>query len=72
MALHWFDPSAPVRTDRPGLTINVNNVETAAQELLKVDQAWPKWKQAVETCMAAVEGDGHLRVVCGGVEGGTG
>ncbi|MGX5842881.1 DUF982 domain-containing protein [Mesorhizobium sp. ArgA1] len=54
MALHWFNPPVYVRTDRPGLRYGVNHVEGAAEELLKWTKRGPKWKQAVETCMAAL------------------
>jgi hypothetical protein len=54
MPLHWFNPSVPVRGDRPGLTINVNNVETAALELLKWTGHGPKWREAARVCGAGL------------------
>ncbi|MER8383365.1 hypothetical protein [Mesorhizobium sp. M1399] len=35
MALHWFNPPVPVKTERPGIIHNVNNAETAGEELMK-------------------------------------
>ncbi|MER8638492.1 DUF982 domain-containing protein [Mesorhizobium sp. M1365] len=46
-----------VKTDRPGVTYGCNNVEGAAEELLKWTKRGPKWKKAVETCMAAMEAE---------------
>ena len=54
MSLHWFNLSVPVRGDSPGLTINVNNVETAAQELLKWTGHGPKWREAARVCGAGL------------------
>ena len=54
MSLHWFDLSVPVRGDRPGLTINVSNVETAAQELLKWTGHGPKCREAARVCQAGL------------------
>jgi hypothetical protein len=56
MSLHWFNPSVPIRADSPGLTYNVNNVEGAAEELMKWTNRGPKWKQAVQSCIDAFEG----------------
>ncbi|MER8461997.1 DUF982 domain-containing protein [Mesorhizobium sp. M1396] len=57
MALHWFNPPVYVRTDRPGIRFGVSHVEGAVEQLLKWTKRGPKWKQAVETCMAAMEGN---------------
>ncbi|RJT22999.1 DUF982 domain-containing protein [Mesorhizobium waimense] len=57
MALHWFNPPVYVRTDRPGIRFGVSHVEGASEQLLKWTKRGPKWKQAVETCMAAMEGN---------------
>ncbi|MER8767078.1 hypothetical protein [Mesorhizobium sp. M0968] len=35
MALHWFNPLVPVKTERPGIIRNVNNAEAAGEELMK-------------------------------------
>ncbi|RUZ81261.1 DUF982 domain-containing protein [Mesorhizobium sp. M7A.F.Ca.US.006.01.1.1] len=57
MPLHWFNPPVYVRTDRPGIRFGVSHVEGASEQLLKWTKRGPKWKQAVETCMAAMEGN---------------
>jgi hypothetical protein len=57
MALHWFNPPVYVRTNRPGIRFGVSHVEGAAEQLLKWTKRGPKWQQAVETCMAAMEGN---------------
>ncbi|MER9665230.1 DUF982 domain-containing protein [Mesorhizobium sp. M0203] len=54
MTTHWFYPSVPVRTERAGLTRNVNNVEAAGQELMKWTKRGPKWHQAVRVCIACI------------------
>jgi hypothetical protein len=43
-----------VRTDRVGLTRNVNNAEAAGQELLKWTKRGPKWNLAVRICIAVI------------------
>lgn len=57
MTLHWFHPPVHVETDRPRLTYGCNNVERAAVELMKWTKRGPKWKEAVEACMALIEGE---------------
>ncbi|MGX7875106.1 DUF982 domain-containing protein [Mesorhizobium sp. ORM6] len=57
MALHWLNPPVSVRADRPGIRFGVSHVEGAAEQLLKWTNRGPKWKQAVETCMAAIGGN---------------
>ncbi|WP_027163666.1 DUF982 domain-containing protein [Mesorhizobium sp. WSM1293] len=54
MALHWFSPVVPVRTDRPGVRFRVSHVEGAAEQLLKWTKRGPKWTFAVRVCMAAM------------------
>ncbi|WP_352775797.1 DUF982 domain-containing protein [Mesorhizobium sp. M0571] len=54
MATHWFSPPVPVRTERAGMTRNVNNVEAAGQELMKWTKRGPKWNQAVRVCIACI------------------
>jgi hypothetical protein len=58
MGTLWFSPAVPVRTERVGLTRNVNNVEAAAEELLKWTKRGPKWQKAAQACYAALEGTG--------------
>ncbi|WP_352720277.1 DUF982 domain-containing protein [Mesorhizobium sp. M0306] len=50
MATHWFSPPVYVKTDRPGVTYGCNNVESAAEELLKWTKMGPKWRKAVQLC----------------------
>ncbi|RUU53914.1 DUF982 domain-containing protein [Mesorhizobium sp. M2C.T.Ca.TU.002.02.1.1] len=54
MALNWFHPPVPVKTDQPGLTYNCANVEGAAEELLKWSKRGPHWNRAVRACMACL------------------
>lgn len=54
MATHWFSAPVAVRTERAGLTRNVNNVEAAGQELMKWTKRGPKWNQAVRVCIACI------------------
>ncbi|MER9561008.1 DUF982 domain-containing protein [Mesorhizobium sp. M0571] len=54
MATHWFYPPVYVRTDRLGVTHRCNNVEGAAEELLKWTKMGPKWRKAVQVCIDAV------------------
>lgn len=51
----WFSPSVRVRTERIGLAYEASNVRGAAEQLLKWEKRGPKWRKAVETCMAALE-----------------
>ncbi|MER9061320.1 DUF982 domain-containing protein [Mesorhizobium sp. M0698] len=44
-----------VKTDRPGVTYGCNNVEGAAEELLKWTKMGPKWRKAVQLCIEAGE-----------------
>ncbi|SJM34038.1 DUF982 domain-containing protein [Mesorhizobium delmotii] len=57
MSLHWFNPPVYVRTDRPGVRFGVSHVEGAAEQLLKWTKKGPKWKRAVEACVAGMEGE---------------
>ncbi|MER8911772.1 hypothetical protein NKH99_29700 [Mesorhizobium sp. M0854] len=50
MATHWFSPPVYVKTDRPGVTYGCNNVEGAAEELMKWAKMGPKWRKAVQLC----------------------
>ncbi|MER9616761.1 hypothetical protein [Mesorhizobium sp. M0207] len=43
MARHWFNPPVPVKTGRPGEIRNVNNAETAGEELMKWTKRGPCW-----------------------------
>ncbi|MES0168528.1 DUF982 domain-containing protein [Mesorhizobium sp. M0027] len=54
MALHWFNPPVPVRTERPGIIRNVNNAEKAGEELMKWTKRGPCWDLAVRVCMAVI------------------
>ncbi|MER8396403.1 DUF982 domain-containing protein [Mesorhizobium sp. M0045] len=56
MATHWFSPPVYVKTDRPGITYGCNNVEGAAEELMKWTERGPKWNLAVQACSDAFEG----------------
>lgn len=56
MPLQWFNPAVYVTTDRPGLSYGVSHVEGAAEQFLKWTKRGPKWKRAVEACVAAMEG----------------
>ncbi|MER9923164.1 DUF982 domain-containing protein [Mesorhizobium sp. M0048] len=47
-------PSGPVKTERPGTLRNVNNAETAGEELLKWTKRGPCWDLAVSVCMAVI------------------
>ncbi|TIT02495.1 DUF982 domain-containing protein [Mesorhizobium sp.] len=57
MALHWFHPPVYIETDQPRLTYVCTNVEGAAVELMKWTKRGPKWKEAIEVCMALIEGE---------------
>jgi hypothetical protein len=57
MAIHWFHSPVYIETDRPGFTYVCTNVESAAVELMKWTTRGPKWKEAVEVCMALIEGE---------------
>ncbi|WP_245261879.1 DUF982 domain-containing protein [Mesorhizobium sp. L2C067A000] len=46
-----------MRTERVGTTLYVNNVQAAAEELLKWPQRGPLWQKAVEACVAALAGE---------------
>ncbi|MER8949407.1 DUF982 domain-containing protein, partial [Mesorhizobium sp. M0959] len=54
MAPHWFNPPVPVKTERPGIIHNVNNAETAGEELMKWTKRGPCWDLAVRVCMAVI------------------
>ncbi|MER8931052.1 DUF982 domain-containing protein [Mesorhizobium sp. M0859] len=54
MALHWFNPPVPVKTERPGIIRNVNNAEAAGEELMKWTKRGPWWDLAVRVCMAVI------------------
>jgi hypothetical protein len=57
-AMMWFSSPAPVRSaTKPGLTHNVSNVQTASEQLLTWAERGPKWRKAVQVCMAALEGE---------------
>ncbi|MER8400350.1 DUF982 domain-containing protein [Mesorhizobium sp. M0751] len=44
-----------VRTDRPGVSYGSNNVEGAAEELMKWTKMGPKWRKAVQLCADALQ-----------------
>ncbi|MES0038874.1 DUF982 domain-containing protein [Mesorhizobium sp. M0046] len=54
MALHWFNPPVPVKTERPGIIRSVNNAEAAGEELMKWTKRGPWWDLAVRVCMAVI------------------
>jgi hypothetical protein len=56
-SLLWFSPPVSVKTDRTGVTHHVNNVQGAAQELLKWKLKGPLWNRAVRVCIAAIAGE---------------
>ncbi|WP_195180316.1 DUF982 domain-containing protein [Mesorhizobium sp. INR15] len=53
-----FSSSVRVKSPRIGLTREVNDVETAAEELLTWRSRSVIWKAAVAACLAAKEGGG--------------
>ncbi|MER9963229.1 DUF982 domain-containing protein [Mesorhizobium sp. M0045] len=53
MALHWFNPPVPVKTERRGIIRN-NNAEAAGEELMKWTKRGPWWDLAVRVCMAVI------------------
>ncbi|MER8383363.1 DUF982 domain-containing protein [Mesorhizobium sp. M0114] len=55
MATHWFSRPVYVKTDRPGVTYGCNNVEGAAEELMKWTKMGPKWRKAVQLCADAFQ-----------------
>ncbi|MER8368060.1 MULTISPECIES: DUF982 domain-containing protein [unclassified Mesorhizobium] len=54
MALHWFSPPVPVRTEGSGSTRKVSNAEAAAEELLKWTNHGLQWDLAVRVCIAVI------------------
>jgi uncharacterized protein DUF982 len=52
----WFSPPVRVKTSTIGRFYEVNNVRTAAEQLLLWERRGPKWRKAVQTCMDAMEG----------------
>jgi len=56
VGMKWFSPKVPVRTKQPGVRYLVASVEVAAEHLLQWEKRGPKWRKAVEMCMAAIEG----------------
>ncbi|ESX22138.1 hypothetical protein X766_03990 [Mesorhizobium sp. LSJC255A00] len=56
MALPWFNPPVYVKGDRPGMRYGISHVQGAAEELLKWTKRGPRWRRAIEACMAAIEG----------------
>ncbi|MER8804003.1 DUF982 domain-containing protein [Mesorhizobium sp. M0998] len=54
MATHWFSPPVYV-TDGRGATYGCNNVEDAAEELMKWTRMGPKWRKAVQLCVEALQ-----------------
>ncbi|MER8716360.1 DUF982 domain-containing protein [Mesorhizobium sp. M1295] len=54
MSLHLFSPPVSVRTTRPGIAYQCNNVEGAAEQLLQWTKRGPKWHRAVQLCMDAM------------------
>ncbi|TPK91516.1 DUF982 domain-containing protein [Mesorhizobium sp. B2-4-17] len=54
----WFSPPVAVKSKQIGMTHMVSNVDAAAEELLIWDGRGPKWRAAVEACLAAKEGTG--------------
>ncbi|MER9616739.1 DUF982 domain-containing protein [Mesorhizobium sp. M0207] len=55
MATRWFSAPVYAKTDRPGVTYGCNNVEGAAEELMKWTKMGPKWREAVQLCIDAGE-----------------
>ncbi|RVA10632.1 DUF982 domain-containing protein [Mesorhizobium sp. M7A.F.Ca.US.002.01.1.1] len=56
MAIHWFNPPVPVKGERSGMISNVNNVEAAAEHLIRWTNKGPHWRRAVKCCVATIEG----------------
>ncbi|MER9969804.1 DUF982 domain-containing protein [Mesorhizobium sp. M0060] len=54
MALHWFNPPVPVKTEHFGIIRNVDNAEAAGEELMKWTKRGPWWDLAVRVCMAVI------------------
>ncbi|MER8396270.1 DUF982 domain-containing protein, partial [Mesorhizobium sp. M1340] len=57
--LFWWTPHASEHSTAKGagkfaLTLNVNNVEAAGQELMKWTKRGPCWEVAVRVCMAVI------------------
>ncbi|CAH2397524.1 DUF982 domain-containing protein [Mesorhizobium ventifaucium] len=57
MGIHWFHPPVYIGTDRPEFTYVCTNVEGAAAELMKWTKRGPKWKEAIEACVALIKGE---------------
>jgi hypothetical protein len=51
-----FHPPVRVKTPVIGRLYEVNNVRAASEQLLAWTHHGPKWRKAVQTCMAAMEG----------------
>ncbi|TGR73539.1 DUF982 domain-containing protein, partial [Mesorhizobium sp. M1C.F.Ca.ET.193.01.1.1] len=56
--MRWFSPKVSVRTKKVGVRQVVSSVEVAAEHLLQWEKRGPKWRKAVEMCLAAIEGKG--------------
>ncbi|MBZ9799592.1 DUF982 domain-containing protein [Mesorhizobium sp. ES1-4] len=56
----WFSSPVPVKTKQIGVTRMVSNVDAAAEELLTWGNHGPKWRAAVDACIAAAEGTGTI------------
>ncbi|MBN9548505.1 MAG: DUF982 domain-containing protein [Alphaproteobacteria bacterium] len=54
--MRWFSPKVPVRTKQPGMRYMVSSVQVAAEHLLEWEKRGPKWRKAVEACVAGIEG----------------
>ncbi|TGT64047.1 MULTISPECIES: DUF982 domain-containing protein [unclassified Mesorhizobium] len=54
--MRWFSPKVSVRTKKVGVRQVVSSVEVAAEHLLQWEKRGPKWRKAVEMCLAAIEG----------------
>lgn len=56
MSRHRFSPAVDVRApETVCLRLHVNSVEVAAEELLKWLKRGPRWRKAVESCVAGLE-----------------
>ncbi|MBZ9977819.1 DUF982 domain-containing protein [Mesorhizobium sp. BR-1-1-10] len=52
----WWNGRVPVRGDRVGIIEMVGDVQKASQKLLGWNLGGPRWAQAVQACMEALEG----------------
>jgi Protein of unknown function (DUF982) len=52
----WFDPPVSVKTQTIGRICQVNNVRAASEQMLGWPRRGPKWRNAIEICLAALDG----------------